>query len=194
MTRKVDVTFTPHHLTDERNQERARAMVLSARVHALEARAGSGVSLGPQPRDYSEVAAWVEEQFAGRMKLHARALRSLKDASFEDVGLVCDLLKQIAINYVDSKRGNREAWNRFEDGIANRGVEYSKSISETRAGEQGEEYFVRYKGRREFLEWHLKKGNSRDTSRDLRNYFFWDEEDEEAITGYLPSHLDTRIT
>jgi hypothetical protein len=100
----------------------------------------------------------------------------------------------IAIHYANGKRGNREAWDRFQDGIKHCGVEYSRSISETRAGEQGEEYFVRYKGRREFLEWHLKKGNSRDTRRDLRIYFFWDEEDEEAIIGYLPSHLDTRIT
>ena len=73
-------------------------------------------------------------------------------------------------------------------------MEISKSISETRAGEQGDEYFVRYRGRREFLGWHLKKGTSRDASRDLRIYFFWDEEDEEVVIGYLPGHLDNRIT
>ena len=45
------------------------------------------------------------------MKLHARALRGLKDASFDDVELVCELLQLLAVDYVDSKRGDRDAWN-----------------------------------------------------------------------------------
>ncbi len=178
---------------DQRNQERARAMVLAARVRALESRLGA-VADAPSPSDYSEIPGWVEDQFAGRMILHARALRGLKDAQFADLDLVCTLLRFLATDYVDSKRGDRDAWRRFEDGIRRHGVEYSKSISETRAGEQGEQYFVRYRGRREFLEWHLKKGTTRDAGRDLWIYFFWDDEDEEVIIGFLPGHLDNRIT
>jgi|ERR1022692_2239227 hypothetical protein len=180
---------------DQRNQEKARAMVLAARLRALESRLGSlSDATDSRPDQYGEVASWVENEFAGRSQLHARALRGLKDAAFQDLGLVCDLLRLLAIDCVDSKRGNRDAWKRFEDGIKSRGVEYSKSISGVHAGEQDEEYFVRYKGRQEFLEWHLKKGTSRDPSRDLRIYFFWDDEDEEVIVGFLPGHLDTRIT
>jgi hypothetical protein len=48
---------------------------------------------------------------------------------------------------------------------------------------------VRHKGQREFLEWHLQKGTSRDPSRDLRIYFFWDEEDEEVIVGFLTNRI-----
>ena len=84
---------------------------------------------------------------------------------------------------------NRDAWKRFENNLRSHGIEHSRSISETRAGEQGEEYYIRYKGRREFLEWHLKKGTSRDGARDLRIYFFWDGEDEEIVI--LASFLDT---
>jgi hypothetical protein len=71
---------------------------------------------------------------------------------------------------------------------------YRFGISGSRAGEQGDEYFVPYRGRKRFLEWHLKKGNSRDPRRDLRIYFFWDEEDEEIVLGYLTGHLDNRLT
>ena len=85
------------------------------------------------------------------MKLHARALRGLRDAVFDDIGMVCKLLELLAIDYVDSKRGDREAWRRFEDGIRALGADISKSISETRVGEQGEEYYVRYKGQRCFF-------------------------------------------
>jgi hypothetical protein len=169
---------------DERNQVKARAIVLASRLRALEAKLGTTAETATsRPKDYDEVATWVEREFAGRMKLHRRALRGLKDAVFDDLKLVCDLLALLAFEYVDSKRGIRDAWQRFDKGIQDRGVEYSKSISEKRAGEQGEEYFVRYKGNRSFLEWHLKKGTSRDAARDLRIYFFWDDEELCAEVG-----------
>lgn len=176
----------------DRDSERARAMAIAARVRSLEER----IQIVPEkrPESYEGIQNWVETQFASRMRLHSRALRGLKDAEYENVGLVCDLLELLAVDYVDSKRGNRDAWRRFEEGITQLGVQYSKSISETRAGEQGDEYFVMIRGQKEFLEWHLKKGSSRIPTKDLRIYFFWDEEDEEVVVGYLPGHLDTRIT
>jgi hypothetical protein len=68
---------------DERNQERARAIVLSARVRALESRLVSVTDADmSRPEEYGEVATWVEREFAGRMKLHPRALRGLKNATF----------------------------------------------------------------------------------------------------------------
>jgi hypothetical protein len=180
---------------DERNQERARAMVLAARVRGLESRVDVVIDQTiSRPEQYAEVASWVESQFAGRMKLHARALRGLKNAVFNDLNLVCGLLELLAIDYVDSKRGKQGAWKRFEEHLKDRGVECTRSISETRAGEQGDEYYVRYRNGRVFLEWHLKKGTSRDAGRDLRIYFFWDDEDEEVVIGFLPGHLDNRIT
>jgi hypothetical protein len=178
---------------DERNQERARAMALAARVRLLEA--GVPVDDAPalRPTEYDQVAAWVENQFAGRMKLLPRALRGLKEVSFGDVGLVCESLELLAREYVDGRRGNGEAWTRFNERIAQLGIVYSKSISDARAGEQGDEYFVRYRGRRCFLEWHLEKGTAR-SGASMRIYFFWDEEEEEVIIGSLPDHLDTRVT
>jgi hypothetical protein len=180
---------------NERNQERARSMVLAARVRALEARLGSNTELSAiRPKAYEEIPAWVEVEFAGRMKILPRALRALRDAEFEDIGLVCDLLQLLAVEYVDARRGTRDAWSHYDDELTTLGVVHSKSISAARAGEQGEEYFVKFRGSRQLLEWHLKKGTSRDPRRDLRIYFFWDDEDEEVIIGYLPGHLDNRIT
>jgi hypothetical protein len=162
-------------------------------VHALEAQSSVGDRPTVRPSEYDQVALWVEQQFAGRMQLLPRALRGLKTASFGDVGLVCDLLELLAREYVDGRRGDGDAWRRFNEKIAQLGIQYSKSISEARAGEQGDEYFVPYKGRKYFLEWHLKKGASR-SGGSVRIYFFWDDEDGEVIIGFLPDHLHTRIT
>jgi hypothetical protein len=72
-----------------------------------------------------------------------------------------------------------------------------RSISQERAGEQGEEYFVRYptsSSPRRFLEWHLRKGSNKDARYCLGIYFFWDDDTAQVIVGWLPSHLDNRMT
>jgi hypothetical protein len=73
-------------------------------------------------------------------------------------------------------------------------LEEGPTGSGIRAGEQGEEYFVKFGGRRVFLDRHLKKGSSRDPRYAFRLYFFWDEENDQVVVGWLPSHLDSRIT
>jgi hypothetical protein len=181
----------------ERDQERGRSAAMSARIRALEERLQSIKStsqMSKRPESYEEVASWIQSEFAGRIQLCGKALRGLRDSKYEDIGLVCDAIELLATSYVDSKRGTQSAWHHFEVEIARWGIDFSKSISNTRAGEQGDEYFVSYRGRKQFLEWHLKKGNSRDPRRDLRIYFFWDEEDEEIVLGYLTGHLDNRLT
>ena len=170
---------------------------MGARIRALEDQlrsAKEGLQTSKRPSSYQEVAAWIQSEFAGRIQLCGKALRGLREAKYENFELVCDIIELLATLYVDSKRGTESAWHKFEEEIIRWGVDFSKSISGTRAGEQGDEYFVTYRGRRRFLEWHLKKGNSRDPRRDLRIYFFWDEEDEEIVLGYLPGHLDNRLT
>jgi hypothetical protein len=183
---------------NERNSERARAAAIGARVQILEGRlriAGANNNLPEErPDQYDDIPNWVQDEFAGRMRLHSRALRGLKDAAFNDIGLVCELLQILATSYVDSKRGIEGAWEIFETGIKERGVELTKSISGIRAGEQGKEYFINNRNKTELLEWHLKKGTSRNPERALRIYFFWDEEDAEVVIGYLPGHLDNRLT
>jgi len=181
----------------ERDQERGRSAAMGARIRALEQQLRS-IQGSPQtslrPTSYQEMIAWIQTEFAGRIQMCGKALRGLRDSKYENIDLVCDIIELLATSYVDSKRGTESAWHRFEAEISRWGVEFSKSISDTRAGEQGDEYFVTYRGRKRFLEWHLKRGNSRDPRRDLRIYFFWDEEDEEVVLGYLTGHLDNRLT
>ena len=49
-------------------------------------------------------------------------------------------------------------------------------------------------GTREFLAYHLKKGNARDVRYCLRIYFFWNAKDQQVVVGSLPGHLSTRVT
>jgi hypothetical protein len=179
----------------ERDQERSRAAAMSARIRSLEDRLKNSSSKKlALPEKYENFPEWIDAEFAGRIQLAPRALQGLKSGQFEDITLTCELIQLLATHYVDSKRGIEGAWDNFQSELKNRGVDFSRSISGTRAGEQGDEYFIKYRDQRTFLEWHLKKGTSRDARRDLRIYFFWDEADEEVVIGYLPGHLDNRLT
>ncbi len=66
-----------------------------------------------------------------------------------------------------------------------------------RAGEEGATYFVRWPvagGGEEFLECHLRKGSGTDARHCLAIYFFWDQAGEQVVVGWLPGHLENRMT
>lgn len=178
---------------EERDQERGRAIAMSARIKILEERLNAPTPI-ICPDNYEDIPDWVGEAFAGRMTLAPRAVRGLRDARYEDPVLVCELLRLLGTKYVDGRRGDANAWREFSEELQQRGIQFSRSISETRAGEQGDEYFLVRRDRKQLLEWHLKKGTSRTREKDLRIYFLWDDEDEEVVVGWLPSHLDNRLT
>jgi hypothetical protein len=73
-------------------------------------------------------------------------------------------------------------------------MQYGPSMGKSRAAEQGDTYFVEWRGKRRFLENHLKKGVAKDERHTLRIYFFWDEENQVVVVGSLPGHLQTRAT
>jgi hypothetical protein len=147
--------------------------------------------------DYESLPEWIQDHFIGRLVLHPRAKKGLKDARFEDVGLVYKCLVALANEYRSTQLGeigSGEAWEKTCESL---GVRCSKAISETRAGEQGEEYFVKYPPgtvRNRLLEWHLRKGSSKDERYCMAIYYFWDEDSQQVIVGGLPRHLDNRLT
>jgi hypothetical protein len=151
----------------------------------------------PIPDRYEELPDWVATHLAGRLVLHPRALRGVKDAVYEDVHLVYEGLLLLAKQYREMQLGFDGAKQRFEVELGRLELKCSGSISKERAGEQGDTYFIRYPSSaspRKFLDLHLTKSNSREPRFGLRIYFFWDDETQQVVVGWLPSHLDTRIT
>lgn len=176
---------------------RLRVLIDSLR-HALEAKTGeSADSQTPIPNDYDEVSEWAEEYLAGRVVLHQRAVRSLKDARYEDPQLVCRALLLLANEFRNMKLGYEGANEWFEQGCAEMGLDFGGSISRERAGEEGDTYFIRYpshSGEPRFLEYHLRKGSSKDQRYCLAIYFLWDDKTNQVIIGSLPAHLENRMT
>ena len=150
----------------------------------------------PIPTDYKTMPEWVKEHLAGRLVLHPRAERAVSKAEYNDVGMVYRALLILANEYRDSRMGTgtKEA---FLQALAQYGMSCSGAIDPSRAGEEGPTYYVNYPigtSHRVFLESHIVKGNSREDRYCLRIYFFWDEDTKQVVVGWLPSHLNNRIS
>jgi hypothetical protein len=147
------------------------------------------------PTSYSQISDWVAKYFADSLELHSRAKRTLKSAVYRDLGLVCRCLAALAGSYAEMRKsGSEEERLKWDAFLQTEHVEISKSISESRLGEDRESYEVDFKGRKRFLELHLKTGVSKDQRDALRIYFFYDESEQLVVVGWLPSHLNTRAT
>lgn len=150
----------------------------------------------PIPDSYESMPEWVETHFAGRLVLHPRAVRALKSAAYEDVALASRALLLLANEYRDMRVGTKGK-AAFETAVQQLKLDFSGSIDKKRAGEEGDTYFVSYpigSPKKEFLEYHLRKGTTKDDRYCLAIYFFWDEETRQVIVGWMPSHLTNRMT
>lgn len=146
------------------------------------------------PKDYSQLIEWVHKYYSDKIIVHPRARRGLKDAEFEDVELVYCCLKLLGDDYVSMRRGDITRVD-FDKKCAELGVEESGAISDNRAGELGDTYFLDYRNSKIKLDRHIVKGNAtRDPKAILRIYFFWDDEEEKVVIGWLPSHLKIRTS
>lgn len=170
---------------------------LRAQVRRVATGEGLATAQVPYPDSLSGVGDWADEHFGGNLVLSGRALRGAKDSRYRDVPLVYRCLEFLATQYRDARMSDESSNEALRAHLEKLGVDLRRSITPTRAGEQGDEYFLRWptgKDRRWFLEWHLAKGNSRDQADCLRIYFFWDAQREQVVVGWLTSHLDVRIT
>lgn len=154
-----------------------------------------------EPKDYADMPAWVERELTGRLILHARAVRSLKSAKYEDPSLVVQALKVLAYEFRDlhmATAENREAkLGALDDRLSALGLDRSRAISNERASQFADAYYVEYvigRTSRQKLVDHLKKGTSKDERYCLRIYYFWDTEQKLVVVGSLPGHLRNRLS
>lgn len=180
-------------LVVERDEEKRAVRRLRARIAYLEAALEQPGVAEPleYPQSYDELEDWVNRHLGDRLTLLARAARAIKKAEFADVRLVCDALILLAGPYRDMRCGLPEGRYKFEKERAALSVEISPTGDRTSLLQWREEYVVRWNGERQFLDMHLKKGTSREPRNCLRVYFFWDDDTEQVIVGYLPGHLTT---
>jgi hypothetical protein len=163
-------------------------------------------SFGPHrkiafPESLDSLESWAQRNWSGKLLLHPRALRGAKQSAFEEVDLVYAALTLLAEEYWNLRTATPTTHNLRNEALEKKleahGLELAPSIASSRAGEQGDEYFIAYPGSGQpnrMLDLHLKKGSDREARNCLRIYFFWDAEERLIVIGWLTSHLGTRAT
>ena len=150
----------------------------------------------PIPDNYDNLPEWVRTHLAGRLILLPRAERAVGKAEYSEPEMVYRALLILANEYRDSRMGVGND-DTFRAALAKYGMDFSGSIDKSRAGQEGEAYYVNYplgSTNREMLKFHLERGNSREPRYCMRIYFFWDEDTNQVVIGWLPGHLNNRAT
>ena len=187
--------------TEEAEYYKQENIALRSRLDALRAHLirQSGESPDkeiPIPNNYKVMGEWVKEHLAGRLVLLPRAERAASKAEYTEVGMVYRALLILANEYRDSRMGTGTD-KAFREALAQYGMDFSGSIDKSRAGQEGESYYVNYPigtSQRVFLQFHLERGNRHENRYCMRVYFFWDDDTNQVVVGWLPSHLSNRIS
>lgn len=184
--------------TQAAEQTQARLTSLRRRIDSLELKLKTrdGQTTQPEiPDNLDGFQNWCETHLSGAVELHNRAYQGVKKSQFNEPKLLYRALLLLRDHYAPMRQhGGLELKQAFESACQELGLEESSTFSGERWGEEGDTYVVRYAGRKCLLDRHLKNGNSRDPRYCFRLYFFWDEADEQIVVGWLPSHLDNRMT
>lgn len=155
---------------------------------------GHASAVAPAPEKAPEwtladIDQWAAEN-VDRIIILPRAINVTKRSPYENAPFLYECLELLANEYTQVKTGaaDRFAFKNKADAM---GLEYGGSVDPSRAGERGDQYFIRWGGRRRFLDQHLTKGNARDPRFCLRIYFTFDEGAKKVVVGSMPAHLDT---
>ena len=169
----------------ERDQCRGQLLSLKAKIDALEQRIGSAALQVDYPETFDAIDDWVLKNFPGRLVLLNRAARAARKSNFNDPKSVNRCLERLARSYVDARKEGKPVGHLFDD----LGVHLDRTGDEGTLSQWKEFYFVPYRTKSQFLEWHLTRGSDKNETNTLRIYFFYDEEDQQVVVGHLPGHL-----
>lgn len=180
-------------LDEQRRMLREQAIALrTLRTTLGTATAGDQPAAEPRQWAVADLEEWASEN-ADRITILPRALSEAKKSTYGDAATLYAALEVLADVYPMVRAGQLprdELLRRCQSA----GLTIGGSVDPSRAGMEGSEYFVRWRGRRRFLDQHLGKGSSRDPRWCLRIYFFFDDEAQQVVVGWLPSHLSNSLT
>lgn len=170
---------------EERDQYRAQLFSLRGLIERLESQLGTSLPAIQYPSTLDAIDDWVLSNFPGRLVLLNRAARAARKSPFNEPSVVFRCLEILAKQYVDARRNGGSVESLFAD----LGVHIMRTGDPEHLKQWKNEYFVSHRGRSTFLEWHLKRGSDKNDATTMRIYFFYDEDDEQVVVGYLPGHL-----
>ena len=127
--------------------------------------------------------------------LAGRALRALKSAGFEDVGLVGRAIEVLAGSYWRMKTGGggKALRDAFEEELREVRLQETKSIGRDRVGKARDDFSINWDGRRLMLDRHLKNNTEDARSQALPSCVFHLGRDDTAGRDRPPSRTHENV-
>lgn len=179
----------------EANAAKAQALERLHRIRQLEKKFADSAAqqATPIPDTLENFETWCKEHLAGSVEIANRAYQGIRKSEFHDPQFIYRALLLLRDHYVpmriegtqERRRSYEEALHalQLEDSATGEGVKFAADL-----------YSVQYGGTRRPLDRHLKGSDSRDRRYGFRLYFFWHDEGQVVVVGWLPSHLDNRAS
>lgn len=174
---------------------RSQALERLNRIRILESRleAASVRQETPIPDTLDAFEEWCKEHLVGTVEVANRAFQGVRKSDFHDPQLIYRALLLLRDYYVPMRiRGAVEQRQAYRQALA--GLQLEESSTGDGIRYAADLYSIQYGGSRRPLDRHLKGSDSRDRRYGFRLYFFWDDECQVAVVGWLPSHLDNRAS
>lgn len=177
------------------NAAKAQSLERLHRIRVLEERLvqSSTPQHTPVPETLDTFEEWCREHLVGSIEIANRAYQGVRKSEYHDPSFIYRVLLLLRDRYVpmrvDATQEKREAYAQalgqlqLEESPTGDAIKYAADL-----------YSVQYGGARRPLDRHLKGSDSRDRRYGFRLYFFWDEEEQVVVVGWLPSHLDNRAS
>jgi hypothetical protein len=171
----------------ETSEHEYRALLY--RFRQLEARAasptiGAHQELPLLPTNWADFLDWVDQTYPDRVLFTPSARRMVRAPAFQNVATVAHAIRWLATEHYD---------RRCAGGGSMSGALIAPGLQNALCG--GDEYATYWHGRTQKVDWHVKNGgNTRDPTRCLRVYYFWDPDTQQVVIDWLPSHRTTTAT
>jgi len=134
------------------------------------------------PDAWSDLANWCDLHLSGRLVLSPAARHNARSPEFDDVQTAARCLLWLATSCRNRRLQGGEGSLREE--LVEAGI---------RNAHCGADQFDLYwQGQRYTADWHIKNGgNTRDPTRCLRIYYFWEPNTQQIVVADLPGHRRT---
>lgn len=168
------------------------------KLDAMKAKIDRKQALLERPNHPNKVADWVKSSFEGKLILHQRAKEMMQNIapSSVDLGLLCDSLEFLAIDYREKRLGlinEEQMMLRCVEKYKHRMEVVPNSICTIDAYPRDYKinYCLRNDGKLEKVPLNLHLRFGRDSDYCVRIYFLFDKEKGLIVVGSLPNHLHT---
>lgn len=146
--------------------------------------------------DLSTFGDWVQRNVSPNLWFAPKAIKEIeKNGQFRDPQLLGQLIYAMDDMLVPMRREPSDERHRaYLSRLEELSCTDARCFAQANDIKRFPAYGVTYRGEKYWCDQHIKHGGGADPKQMFRVYYHWDEGDQVALIGHLPTHLDNNLT